>query len=147
MPAFVFAVNTTQSSFSVFTQNDIQVCDVRNSFYPETIVVHALWHSFSQAKSACVQVSWLHQTLRPKRFNDGAHQGKFIAFTEYKTLCYSAKIIYENFAFMCCPFIAFHIECGVNKGIQQTLGSIGLSRVPLRWPCPKFYPKNTLFQM
>ena len=23
----------------------------------------------------------------------------------------------EPFAFMCCPFIAFHGECGVNKGI------------------------------
>lgn len=28
-----------------------------------------------------------------------------------------------NFAFMCCPFIVFYGECGVNKGIQQFLGS------------------------
>lgn len=26
-------------------------------------------------------------------------------------------------AFMCCPFIASHSECGVNKGIQKRLGS------------------------
>lgn len=33
------------------------------------------------------------------------------------------------FAFMCCPFIAFYGECGVNKGIQQFLGS-ALARFP-----------------
>lgn len=35
----------------------------------------------------------------------------------------SLQITNQPFAFMCCPFIAFYSECGVNKGIQQLLGS------------------------
>lgn len=61
----------------LFLQNDLQVCDVWYGFYPEALAVHALWHSFSQAKSARVQVSWLHQALRPERIDDGAYQGQF----------------------------------------------------------------------
>lgn len=33
-------------------------------------------------------------------------------------------------AFMCCPFIVFYDECGVNKGIEQFLVS-ALARLPL----------------
>lgn len=62
--------------FLLLLQDDLQVCDVWYGFYPETLALHALWHPFSQAESACVQVSQLHQALRPERLHDGAHQGE-----------------------------------------------------------------------
>lgn len=49
-------------------------------------------------------------------------------YSELIYFCYENKMphnimpfINEPFAFMCCPFVAFYNECGVNEGIQQFL--------------------------
>lgn len=57
----------------LFLQNDLQVCDVRYGFYPEAPALHTLRHSFSKTKSACFQVSRLHEALCPERIDDGAY--------------------------------------------------------------------------
>lgn len=56
-------------------QDDLQVCDVWDRFYPEGLAVCAFWYSPGQSEGARVQVSRLPQTLRSERLHDGAHEG------------------------------------------------------------------------
>lgn len=46
--------------FIAFLQDDLQVCDVRHSLYPEALALRALRHALGQAEGARLQVSRLH---------------------------------------------------------------------------------------